>query len=559
MGQYRENTVSVTNGSNIVNGNSTSFLTNVSVGDAFKISGENAVYTVNSIVSATRLTLNINYSGSTNSAAFYIITRDFTPNFDLYEVSTGDRDWPFLLTERTIRKIDEKLASIDTALVTNLNSHTVDNFHASQTATPNYILPLNANGRFVLGGSDDGSSKIQTDGVVKGTSFKTTAYSYQNGYINANTADGSDTGAFYINGGGGVASVERGSFISLYGLDHVTDPGKLLITAGNYSTAYVAIRTGNAVEHLRVNYSGRILAGVTLPSDDGVHDLQVNGPFSATGDITIGNSSATTTTVKHRGYTGAVVFQPTTTNATTQINLIPVGTGGIPSLALHQSPTLATGSQYLNIGTGTATVPAASAWNFGAMVVGQSNADSWPINFNISNTTHGRFTALSITNSGRILAGPTLPSDDGVNAFQVNGTIASKGIKLDGTASSNVNTLDYYQEGTFTATGVGFDGTAPTATWSYVRCGKMVAIAITEISGTSNATTFTVTGLPSDLIPSGYRAMPVRVKDNGGGQQWGEIVIGADGSVTFSLTPAGGAFTNSGTKAVSITSINYII
>ncbi len=165
-----------------------------------------------------------------------------------------------------------------------------------------------------------------------------------------------------------------------------------------------------------------------------------------------------------------------------------------------------------------------------------------------------------ITPSGRILAGPTLPTDNGVDALQVNGTIASKGIKLDGTASSDTNTLDYYKEGIFAVTGVGFsDATPPTVSWVYNRVGKTVTIVAAALSGTSNATTFSVTGLPEATRPSAQRVCFIRTRDSGGVWSLGMIFINTDGTATIHKTPNADAFTASGTKAIATTMISYII
>lgn len=109
MAQYTTGTVSVTNGSNVVTGSGTAFLTNVIVGNSFNISGENVVYTVASVDSDTQIKLSVNYEGTTSSGSSYQISTSFTPNSNFYEVNIGDKDWPIHLTQNTIRKIDAEL------------------------------------------------------------------------------------------------------------------------------------------------------------------------------------------------------------------------------------------------------------------------------------------------------------------------------------------------------------------------------------------------------------------------------------------------------------------
>jgi hypothetical protein len=111
MGQYRTGTVSVTAGSAVVSGNGTTWLTNVEVGDSFKVSEIDAIMDVQSVDSDTQITLTTPWSGSTLADQGYQICRDFTPNLSLPEIWAGDRDWPFHLTQ-ALRKIDDILNQI---------------------------------------------------------------------------------------------------------------------------------------------------------------------------------------------------------------------------------------------------------------------------------------------------------------------------------------------------------------------------------------------------------------------------------------------------------------
>lgn len=113
--QYKIGTVSVTNASNVVTGTNTKFLNNVSVGNTFKISGENVIYQVAIVNSDTQLTLSSNYAGVTASGLQYQITTDFTTNLQLSEVNQGDIDWAFHLTEGNIRKLDTLLSFLSSS------------------------------------------------------------------------------------------------------------------------------------------------------------------------------------------------------------------------------------------------------------------------------------------------------------------------------------------------------------------------------------------------------------------------------------------------------------
>jgi len=111
MAQYRTGTVSVTNGSPVVTGSGTAWLTNVSIGDAFKLESENVVYSIASVDSDTQITLSTNYVGVTDSGLTYQIVVDFTPNLALPEIWAGDIDWPYHLTVG-LRRIDTLFAGL---------------------------------------------------------------------------------------------------------------------------------------------------------------------------------------------------------------------------------------------------------------------------------------------------------------------------------------------------------------------------------------------------------------------------------------------------------------
>lgn len=57
-----------------------------------------------------------------------------------------------------------------------------------------------------------------------------------------------------------------------------------------------------------------------------------------------------------------------------------------------------------------------------------------------------------------------------------------------------------YEEGSFVLSGTGFT-TVPTGTATYRRFGQLVSLFIPTIGATSNATSFTLTGLPTSLWP----------------------------------------------------------
>lgn len=111
MSQYKTGTVSATNGSQVVTGTGTLWLSNVSPGDGFTVAGTGVPYTVGSVDSNEQMTLNANYAGPSGSGLAYAIWRDFTAQNNLPEMSQGDIETATTFT-RAMRLIDGSLADI---------------------------------------------------------------------------------------------------------------------------------------------------------------------------------------------------------------------------------------------------------------------------------------------------------------------------------------------------------------------------------------------------------------------------------------------------------------
>ena len=161
-----------------------------------------------------------------------------------------------------------------------------------------------------------------------------------------------------------------------------------------------------------------------------------------------------------------------------------------------------------------------------------------------------------------------------INRLQVeaNGDITVKtGNLVQGTAAKGINftantpaagmtsqLLNWYEEGTYTATGTGFT-TSPTATFYYTIIGRQVTIDMRSIVGVSNATTFTVTGMPSALFPPTAKNILVYIRDNTSTYQVGAMAISTAGVMTIYKDLAATAFTASGTKQLVATPIVYTL
>jgi hypothetical protein len=130
-------------------------------------------------------------------------------------------------------------------------------------------------------------------------------------------------------------------------------------------------------------------------------------------------------------------------------------------------------------------------------------------------------------------------------------------------AVADANTLDDYEEGTFTGTLTGCT-TSPTYSFRYVKVGGMVTIRINaasgRVEGTSNATTKTITGMPSTLWPSLYVYGVAYGVDNGGTMVPQFLYISpSDGSINMGKDLAGNVFTASGSFISYPSMISYPI
>lgn len=125
--------------------------------------------------------------------------------------------------------------------------------------------------------------------------------------------------------------------------------------------------------------------------------------------------------------------------------------------------------------------------------------------------------------------------------------------------SADANTLDDYREASATLTATGMT-TSPTGTAYLVRAGNKVTMEVPYITGTSNATTFTLTGIPTAFRPTGgNRDFLIHVVDNGSVFGLGMGRIDTSGVITLFKDPNGSAFTNTGTKSVGAINISYVI
>jgi hypothetical protein len=128
---------------------------------------------------------------------------------------------------------------------------------------------------------------------------------------------------------------------------------------------------------------------------------------------------------------------------------------------------------------------------------------------------------------------------------------------------ANWQIKELYDEGTFTATLTGVSGSV-TGTARYVLNGKMVTLKIPTLTGTSNTTGCTITGLPAPLNPANTHFASVQEIRENGGYYPGVLGVSSSGTITpWFRTGASGVlgtvFTASGTKGIETVTITYTL
>ena len=122
--------------------------------------------------------------------------------------------------------------------------------------------------------------------------------------------------------------------------------------------------------------------------------------------------------------------------------------------------------------------------------------------------------------------------------------------------------ITYSVSGTFTATGTGFNGTDPTVTAKYSVVNGYAHLYIPEagLTGTSDSVLFSITGLPSCIVPASQKVLPIMNGINNGAVAFIQAVIPAATSAIslFQGTTSNfGVWTASGTKTLQSTEFSY--
>jgi hypothetical protein len=159
------------------------------------------------------------------------------------------------------------------------------------------------------------------------------------------------------------------------------------------------------------------------------------------------------------------------------------------------------------------------------------------------------------TNNAHIADNETFSGDWAINLASTRASLLTGGLQFN-TSGGTKTTLNYYEENTFTITGTGF-ASNPTGTARFIRIGSQVTMFIPQLSGTSNATTFTMTGVPARLVPARDQTSSAHRITNNGTDDWGIIIFDSDGTFYLFRTAAAATWTNSGTKTLYETVFTY--
>lgn len=194
----------------------------------------------------------------------------------------------------------------------------------------------------------------------------------------------------------------------------------------------------------------------------------------------------------------------TTINASTSAGLVQTAdTSGV--LALQTAGTTAlTINSTQAIGVGSSP-----SYGTSGQVLTSGGSTASPTWTTVGATPSGSTTQLQYNNAGAFggISGVTtdgtrMTASTTIGVGGATPSTSGSGITFPATFSNstNPNTLDDYEEGSFTVTGTGFTTTI-TGTAYYTKIGNAVSLSIPDLAGTSNTTSFTITGLPVELRP----------------------------------------------------------
>jgi len=220
------------------------------------------------------------------------------------------------------------------------------------------------------------------------------------------------------------------------------------------------------------------------------------------------------------------------------INALSSGTGGIVTAGdasgILQLQTANTAALTVNT-NGSLTVAStgsgityASSGGSGLRMYGAGGTNQWDVygngaNIRFSDNTGGGIVVVD----SNLRVGGTL----GVGGNQPSTSGAGITFPATQSASSDANTLDDYREGSYTGTLTGCT-TSPTTTVYYTKIGNIVHLSnlAAGITGTSNASTMRLTGMPALIRPANASKAAVQGGISGSVSQtiWAQVLSNGD-------------------------------
>ena len=229
--------------------------------------------------------------------------------------------------------------------------------------------------------------------------------------------------------------------------------------------------------------------------------------------------------------------------------------------ALTAASTPLAGTEVLPIVQSGATVKVAVS----DLTAGRAMAASSLTTASVQATNSGGLTLKNSGGTTQILLGAgggdniTLSVATSVTDNLIQGT-AAKGFNFTANTSAAGMTsqlLNYYEEGTWTATLTGCT-TSPTVTATATRVGRVVTINIPGLSGTSNSTSKSITGMPAQYRPAGQqRGFYAQVSDNGLPSVVGSVFVEASGTVLVFAGPNNDNWTALGTCVIQNMNLTF--
>lgn len=212
------------------------------------------------------------------------------------------------------------------------------------------------------------------------------------------------------------------------------------------------------------------------------------------------------------------------------------------------------------------TVNASSGAAAAGMVVNVTNAVTDALQLNGVNGTIGPDVDFLLGGAAKGFIGLSSKANEGfAGAASGDMYLRTQGGRFVITLSSiGANPVDIYATGTFTGTLTGCTTTV-TGTMTYsVACGVVTIFSPTGMTGTSNANTLTMTGLPAAIQPVSTQVYLCSVEDNGVNVP-AFAQVSAGGTIAFVRQTVSGAnviftasaFTTTGVKGLNATSFTY--